>query len=350
MGWQDRPYYRDQGASPSNPLQWIMSGSVPLFTVFGIRVRMHASLVVLIVLELLLAETRFGLGIENAMIFSVVLFGIVLLHEFGHCFAARSVGGTADDILLTPLGGLAFVDARNRPWPQLVTAAGGPLVNVAICLFTAGLVVVLTPRHSALHWNPLTMAGWLSVQHYLRWIFAVSMALLIFNILPILYLDGGRILQTLLWFKLKYYRATIISCVVGMIGSVLMVMYGIATFGSYFGLLLIFIGLSCFMYCLQLRAQVKAAGPWEFEDEGIDYSASLWQPDEPRRKHRKLSRRVKRRLRKQAQHEESEQARIDSILAKVSAHGMQSLTWSERRVLRKATERQRRREVEVGDL
>ena len=350
MGWQDRPYYRDQNATPGNPILWLLSGSVPLFTVFGIRVRMHASLLVLIVLELLLAETRFGMGIENAMIFSVVLFGIVLLHEFGHCFAARSVGGTAEDILLTPLGGLAFVDARQRPWPQFVTAVGGPLVNVAICLFTAGLIFVLTPRHASVHWNPLTLSGWWSLSHYLNWIFAVSLTLLVFNLLPVLPLDGGRILQTLLWFKLKYYRATLVTCVVGMIGSVLMAMYGIATFGSFFGLLLIFIGVSSFYYCLQLRAQVKAAGPWEFEDEGIDYSASLWQPDEPKRRQRKLSGRVKRRLRKQAQSEVMEQARIDTILAKVSAHGMQSLTWAERRALRKATERQRKREVEVGDL
>ena len=351
MGWQDRPYYRDQGASPRNPLLWLLSGSMPLFTAFGIRVRMHASMLLLIVLTLLTSEMKGGMGVANAMTFGVLLFGIVLLHEFGHCFAARSVGGDAKDILLWPLGGLAYADAPNRAWPQFVTAVGGPLVNVALCLTTAGLMWALAAgRHSHVQWNPMASRGLLALNYYFAWIFAISLGLLIFNLLPILPLDGGRMLQTLLWFKLKYYRATMIACIVGMIGSVLMTMYGIASFGSFFGITLIFLGISCFLYSYQLRAQMKAAGPWEFEDEGIDYSASLWQPDEPKRKQRKLSRRVKRKLRKQAQHEESEQARIDSILAKVSAHGMQSLTWSERRVLKKATERQRRREVEVGDL
>ena len=347
MGWQDRPYYRDQSESSGNPLLWILNGSVPLFTVFGIRVRMHASLVILIAWEMLLSETRFGMGVVNALTFGVSLFGIILLHEFGHCFAARRVGGDANDILMWPLGGLAFADAPNRPWPQLVTAAGGPLVNVVICAVSAaGMWAIAALGHHSFTLNPLHIRG---VYFYLAWVFDLSLMLLLFNLLPIFPMDGGRILQALLWFKLKYYRATLITCVVGMVGSVLMVMYGLAFVRSWYGLIFVLIGIGCFRTCFQLRAQVKAAGPWEFEDDGIDYSASTWQPDEPRKKSRKLSRRVAKRLRRQAEREENEQAEIDAILAKVSAQGMQSLTWAERRALRKATERQREREIEVSD-
>lgn len=348
MGWQDRPYYRDQGASSGNPLTWILYGSLPLFTVFGIRVRMSAALLIVIVWELLVSELPHGMGVVNAMTFGVVLFGIVLLHEFGHCFAARRVGGEASDVLLGPLGGLAFVDAPNRPWPQLITAVGGPAVNVIICAVTYGamrLIVALIP-HSHFTLNPLVVGG---AYYYLAWVFDISLALLIFNLLPIYPLDGGRILQCLLWFKLKFYRATLITCMVGMIGSVLMAMYGIAFWNSWYGILLIIIAINCFWMCLQTRAHMKAAGPWEFEDEGVDYSASLWHPDDQPKRKKKLSRRAVRRLRKQAQREEDEQAQIDAILAKVSAHGMNSLTWLERRALRKATERQRRREIEVSD-
>lgn len=347
MGWQDRPYYRDQSSSSGNPLQWILYGSLPLFTVFGIRVRISSSLIIVIAWELLVSEMPYGIGVVNAMTFGAVLFGIVLLHEFGHCFAARKMGGEATDVLLGPLGGLAFVDAPNRPLPQLVTAVGGPAVNVIICAITyvgMRLDLALVP-HSHFTLNPLIGAG---TYHYLAWIFAISLALLFFNLLPIYPLDGGRILQTLLWFKLRYYRASMITSIVGMVGSVLMFMYGIAFWSSWYGLLLIIIGANCFWICFQLRAQLKAEGPWAFEDEGIDYGASLWQPEEPRRK-KKISRRVARKLRRQAEQEENEQAQIDAILAKVSAQGMHSLTWSERRALRKATERQRQREIEVSD-
>lgn len=347
MGWQDRPYYRDQSSSSGNPLQWILYGSLPLFTVFGIRVRVSASLIIVIGGELLFSEMPHGMGVINAMTFGIVLFGIVLLHEFGHCFAARRVGGEASDVLLGPLGGLAFVDAPNRPLPQLVTAVGGPAVNVIICAITYSgmrLDLALIP-HAHFTLNPLIAGG---IYFYLAWIFDISLGLLIFNLMPIFPLDGGRILQTLLWFKLRFYRASMITSVVGMIGSVLMFMYGVAFWNSWYGLILVFIAISCFWSCFQLRAQLKADGPWAYEDEGIDYGASLWQPEEPRRK-KKISRRVARRLRRQAEQEENEQAQIDAILAKVSAQGMHSLTWSERRALRKATERQRRREIEVSD-
>lgn len=357
MGWQDRPYYRDRSASSGNPLLWLFTGSFPVFTAFGVRVRMHAAMLLLIVL--LLATSAFDgpHAMANSMAGSVALFIVVLLHEYGHCFAARWVGGEAHEILLWPLGGLAFPDVPRRPWPNLVTAAGGPLVNVAICLVIAAVSWLMSFHKVHLMVNPLTRnvelpaMGQLHlyVWMYMWWIYSISWGLLLFNLLPVFPLDGGQILRALLWFKLRYYRATIIACVVGMVGAVLMVMYGLTQIGSWFGLLLAFIGVSCFMQCYQTRAMMKAAGPWEFEDEGIDYSASLWHPDDHPKKHKKLSRRAVRRLRRQAQAEEQEQAQIDAILAKVSAHGMHSLTWRERRALRKATERQRRREIEVSD-
>src|SRR5688572_26946288 len=116
MAWQDRPYYRDRDPSAGNPLMWLLTGSVPLFTVFGIRVRAHASMVLYAVLVLI-----FGLGpgyawqdrVQNV----TLLFAIVLLHEFGHCFAARWVGGEANDILMHPLGGLAMASPPRRPLP-----------------------------------------------------------------------------------------------------------------------------------------------------------------------------------------------------------------------------------------
>ncbi len=51
MAWQDRPYYRDQTPGRMGPLTWLLSGSVPLFTFAGIRVRLHASMLVLFVLR-----------------------------------------------------------------------------------------------------------------------------------------------------------------------------------------------------------------------------------------------------------------------------------------------------------
>src|SRR5438105_7293476 len=114
MGFQDRPYYREGTGSSGNPLMWLWSGSVHLFTVFGIRVRLHASLLVLIVLVLLLGLGE-GSNVQARVQSMAALFVIVLLHEFGHCFAARWTGGNAEEIMLTPLGGIAMAYAR-RNW------------------------------------------------------------------------------------------------------------------------------------------------------------------------------------------------------------------------------------------
>jgi hypothetical protein len=85
----------------------------------------------------------------------------------------------------------------------------------------------------------------------------------------------------------------------------------------------------------------------EYEDHAV--SANAFRPVEaPRR--RKLSRWSIKRAQKRAAEEQAEQGRIDAILDKVSAHGMQSLTWWEKRTLRKATERQRQRDLELSKM
>ncbi|HEY7115517.1 MAG TPA: site-2 protease family protein [Tepidisphaeraceae bacterium] len=351
MGWQDRSYYRDSSRGASNPLMWLLTGSVPLFTAFGIRVRMHASLLILLLLTILTAQMQGGMGMRNALTFDFLLFGIILLHEFGHCFAARSVGGDAKEILMWPLGGLAFADAPNRAWPQLVTTAGGPLVNVLICLVTAVGLVIANRGDTAVSWNPLSSSFHLpdgQVAYFLWFIFIISWGNLLFNLLPIFPMDGGRLLQEVLWFRLGYYRSMIIALTVGIVGAALMTVWGLVNFGSWYGGVLLFLGVSCLWTCYATRAAMRAEGPWAFQDEdGIDYSASLFKPDPETHKHKKLSRRVIRRVKKREEQERAEQEQVDRILAKVSAHGMHSLTWWEKRTLHKATDHQRKRDTEV---
>src|SRR5713226_2993271 len=62
----------------------------------------------------------------------LALFLVVMLHEYGHALACRQVGGTANQIVLWPLGGVAYVDPPPRPGATLWSIAAGPLVNVAL--------------------------------------------------------------------------------------------------------------------------------------------------------------------------------------------------------------------------
>ena len=353
MGWQDRSYYRDSGRGEGSPLMWLLNGSVHIFTVFGIRVRLHASLIVWIALILL-----FGLGQgftwQDRLVSSFMLFTIVLLHEFGHCFAARYVGGDADEVLLTPLGGLAMTMAPRRWKAQLITVVGGPAVNVLICAATGAVLwyffgfIPWNPSIPRLNvdWHHFNFAAFNLWGRWVYWTFWTSWFLLIFNLLPIFPLDGGQILQALLWPKFGYYRSMNFACVTGMIGAGFLFAWGLVG-GS---LLLLLIAVFGFITCLNIRRQLQAEGPWAFQEEdGADFTASLYAKDldTPKRKH--LSKRVLRRAQKREAAEAAEQAHVDAILAKVSAHGMHSLTWFERRALKRATERQRKRDVELRE-
>ena len=352
MAWQDRPYYRDANGMSSNPLMWLLTGSVHLFTLAGIRVRMHASLLVCIVLVLLLGVGGFGDTVTMRVQFIATLFFVILAHEFGHCFAARSVGGEANEILMTPLGGLAMAMAPRRAWPTLVTVAGGPLVNVLICLVCGlGLYLILGvfplgPWMLGRIYGHVTNPGWLQLSSYLFWIYGISWFLLIFNLIPVFPLDGGQILQASLWRPMGYYKSMLLTMNIGLGGSVLMFAVGLGTWGYIGGgLLLMLIAASCFINCFQTRAMLRAEGPWAFsdEEEGGDYSAA-YEPVTPKKSAvgNWRAKRARDRAMKQAREDRMEQQKIDAILAKISAHGKDSLNWVEKRALKKATERKRR--------
>lgn len=362
MGWEDRDYYRNQPQSPiSGPLGWILYGSVPLFTVFNIRVRAHASLIILCGLILV-----FGLGFgptASSRIYSVTsLFAIILLHEFGHCFAARWTGGSANDILMTPLGGLAMAAARPKPWPTFVTVAGGPLVNVVLCLLCGGVLFAIGggwPLLPSQFYESLVAVsnarGPLDIAIFVFFLYGVSYGLLLFNLLPVFPMDGGQLLQSILWKPLGYYRAMMITLNVGIAGAVLMMMAGLAGVAGY-GLLVTIIGLNCLMNCIQTRQVMKSHGPWAFsEQDGPDhgpwFGGNTFELgyvgggiNDRRPKKSGPGWIARKRAEREKQAEVDEQGQIDAILAKVSAHGMQSLSRSEKKALQRATENQRKRD------
>src|SRR5205814_2483962 len=84
-----------------------------------------------------------GLWVDVLVILGILVVSI-LLHEFGHVFAARSVDGDAAEILMWPLGGLAYCDVPHTPRANLITAAGGPAVNLLLCVVAGGALACAT--------------------------------------------------------------------------------------------------------------------------------------------------------------------------------------------------------------
>lgn len=281
MGWADRRY----SSRPQKGFDWkqYIFGAFRVGEVSGIVVRVHASLLWLLVFNVLFAGSRGGMGVKNAIVSSILLFGIILLHELGHCFAARAVGGDAHEILMWPLGGLAYTSPPRRPWACFFTSAGGPLVNVVICVVSGAGLLLLSGGQFVLPLNPLipfgatytvSPAAYLllsgGVGYYLWWIFATSYMLLVFNLLPIFPLDGGQMLQALAWKPLGYYGSMNFACTTGMIGAAIMGLIGLATRNF----LLAFIAMAGYMTCNAMKMNLRQNADAAWSDAGgVSYSS-----------------------------------------------------------------------------
>ena len=162
------------------------------------------------------------------------LFGIVLLHEFGHALACKSVGGKAETIVLWPLGGVAMVSPPPRPGANLWAIVAGPLVNVALLPVLWGLAIATGSMGDMEKMSP---------NQTLIFVLAlINTALLIFNMLPVYPLDGGQTLQSLLWFFVGRTRSLQIAAGIGVVVAAVLLVPALYYQSLWNVVLLLFIG------------------------------------------------------------------------------------------------------------
>lgn len=322
----------------------MMDWSFRAFTLFGIPVRIHWTLLLIAAVYLLrplleggssywFAFTAAGLGI---------LFVQVLAHELGHCWAALRVGQYADQIVLWPLGGLAYVGHSEDPREDMFITIWGPAVNVFFGLAAIGAIFA---AGMPWHWhylNPLMAWALPSLNFGETLLLAtlkISIVLAAFNLLvPAYPLDGGRILLGYLTLRHGPHAAMRLSARISIpIGCVLTV------WGFLQGdLFLILLGIWVVIQAYHLKQTVTADDvytPRGYSDRGYVI-------EEPRREGYFERRRRMRRERdaaRRAQEEMELRRRVDELLDKVSREGIGSLTPEERRVLEDASERLRDR-------
>jgi Zn-dependent protease len=192
------------------------TGSFKLFTLAGIGVYVHWLWFVMAVVSFQSRTHAYSSLIWNVAEY-LSLFLIVLIHEFGHQLACRSVGGQTHDIVLWFLGGVAYVSPPPRPGAELWSIAAGPLVNVVLIPIFSAFVSVSS--HLAWYDTHLDLYNFL---HNVWWI---NVGLLIFNMLPVYPLDGGQILRALLWFPLGRATSLLVASIIGFVGlAVLLVL------------------------------------------------------------------------------------------------------------------------------
>lgn len=186
-----------------------MSWSYRIATVRGINLKVHATFALIVAIAAANWAPLGAAGIAFGTMLVLLLFACVTLHEFGHAFAARVFDMPVREIVLLPIGGVAFLGRPTRnPVQELVIAAAGPAVNVAI---VAVLMPVLFLIGEPWHLAPAVLhpAGAnLSFAEALRWLISANISLVLFNLIPAFPLDGGRILRGALGLYTDWGRAT----------------------------------------------------------------------------------------------------------------------------------------------
>jgi Zn-dependent protease len=225
-------------------------GSIRLFTYSGIVVSLHWSWFLVAAYEIQTRKGSYSSVTWNVLEY-LALFLIVLLHEFGHALACRQVGGRADQIVLWPLGGVAYVDPPPRPGATLWSIAAGPLVNVV--LIPILYAVVLLGR------SQVWAVSMPDLYQLVRSIFYINFYLLVFNILPIYPLDGGQILRSLLWFVMGRARSLMVATILGLIGVLGFIALAIYEQSVWYGALAAFMLMNCWSGLQQARALLRFA-------------------------------------------------------------------------------------------
>jgi Zn-dependent protease/CBS domain-containing protein len=201
-----------------------MPWSLTIGSVAGTAVRIHATFLLFLV-WIWAAYYRQG-GAEAAwqgVVFVSLLFLCVLLHEFGHVFAARRYGVKTRDVTLWPFGGIASLERiPEKPMEELVVAVAGPAVNVVIA---ALLILVLGATVNA---QDLAQIDDPKIGMIAK-LAGANIFLVIFNMIPAFPMDGGRVLRALLALKLGFARATDVAASIGQRLAVAMGLIGIFT-------------------------------------------------------------------------------------------------------------------------
>jgi Zn-dependent protease len=231
-----------------------MRGTFQIAKLFGIPVQIHWSFALLIIWVIVSGYSS-GLGFTGIAWLTLLMFSIffcVVLHEYGHALTARIYGVGTKDIVLLPIGGVARLDRLpEKPVQELLVAAAGPLVNIAIAILLSPYFFWISV--DSVQKEMLESEGIVSIT-FIPYLISLNIMLALFNLLPAFPMDGGRILRSLLAIRLGREKATKIAAIVGQIFAVAFVVASIYPLQSpVFALLGVFI----FFSALQEYRSIK---------------------------------------------------------------------------------------------
>lgn len=243
-----------------------MRWSVKLLTVRGIPIRVHASFLLILIwaawIGLSDAQGESALSSVGFMVlFTLLLFFCVVLHELGHSLVAQAYGVKVHDVTLWPIGGIARLAGMPRkPSQEFLITAAGPAVNLVLAVLLAALAFGWIGPRTVLHIFS-TGRGFArlldaqSGQSLVVLLALQNILLAVFNLIPAFPMDGGRLLRSFLAVFFPFRTATRAASYIGQ--AVAVVLLGVS-FLPPVNLFLTLVAAFVFLAAWQERSQVMA--------------------------------------------------------------------------------------------
>jgi len=224
-----------------------MLGSFLITTIRGVPIRLHFTALFL----LPWVHGQVGNPLTTLLI-SALILASVALHELGHTLVSQRYGVEVEDILLTPIGGMARLRGIPKdPRHEIRIALAGPYVS----LFLAVVGFLVTLGELQLGIQPL----------FFVWLAGLNLMLFLFNLLPSFPMDGGRILRGCLTRSKGALEATRLAAKIGKYMSIAFIVLGLSSGNLSLALVGLFIMMSAgseyrMMQLKHLREQQVGGG------------------------------------------------------------------------------------------
>lgn len=214
-----------------NGLKWLLTKTIPAGRLFGIPLRVHLLIAIFVPYLGFLSFRAFeALGFWSALAYACLYVGIlylsVLAHEFGHAWGNRLVGGETQQIILTPIGGVAMGSGADlSPRAELLVVALGPSVS-ALLAGVSGIVIWILPEWGQLYSDGRMVLAWVFLFFFIT--LQINLMLTLFNLLfPLFPMDSARLLRA--GFSLKYdpQLVTFRICQIGVSVGIIVLIAGL---------------------------------------------------------------------------------------------------------------------------
>jgi Zn-dependent protease len=198
-----------------------MKWSINAGRLFGIKLRIHVTFFLLL-LYVFFSDIKEGFGQAGlSVLFVCAIFACVVIHELSHSLVARRFGREPKSITLLPIGGVAAIDMMpTKPSQEIAISIVGPATNIVIAI----LLVLVGGSSMAAALNK--SANPTASQLFIVNLIVANIVLAVFNLIPALPMDGGRVFRSILALKFGFLRATLWAATIGKVIALLFIVLG----------------------------------------------------------------------------------------------------------------------------